>query len=91
MLGNRSICNLNQEMDRMKTGQRMGSSYGKRPTTGIRAIGTPLKKETLANPTGESGFIPVNEGNNIKIANRPVTQHGLLGMKTQTSGPGRQV
>jgi len=59
---------------------RLGTGM-KRPTTGIRPIGTAMRQGTSANVRGESGFKPVGNTNNLNVDVRPITNHGI-GMKT---------
>ena len=40
-------------------------------------------------PGSRAGLGPLNT--NIQVAERPVTQQGMMGMKVQAQGPGRQV
>mmetsp|Transcript_12626 Transcript_12626/g.34894 ORF Transcript_12626/g.34894 Transcript_12626/m.34894 type:complete len:590 (+) Transcript_12626:139-1908(+) len=63
-----------------------------RPPTGIQGLpGTAaLRMGTAANRPGSRGGLgPLNT--NIQVAERPVTQQGMMGMKVGAQGPGRQI
>lgn len=40
---------------------------------------------------GQGGYSAMSTNTEIKISDRPVTQHGVSGMKTASQGPGRRV
>jgi intraflagellar transport protein 74 len=56
--------------------QTMGTAMGARMGTAIR-------------PGSRAGLGPLNT--NIQVAERPVTQQGMMGMKPVSQGPGRQI
>ena len=59
-----------------------------RPPTGLRqSLGT--ARMGTAMQGARAGLGPLNT--NIQVAERPVTQQGMMGMKVQPQGPGRQV
>jgi hypothetical protein len=62
-----------------------------RPPTGLRGLpGTQLRQPTAAGrPASRQGLGPLNT--NVQVADRPVTQQGMMGMKVTNQGPGRQV
>lgn len=63
-----------------------------RPPTGLRQpmMGTAgLRMGTAMRPGSRAGLGPLNT--NIQVAERPVTQQGMMGMKPISQGPGRQI
>ena len=52
-------------------------------------MATGLRMGTAMRPGSRAGLGPLNT--NIQVAERPVTQQGMMGMKVQAQGPGRQV
>jgi intraflagellar transport protein 74 len=62
-----------------------------RPPTGMRQpMGTAaLRMGTAMRPGSRAGLGPLNT--NIQVAERPVTQQGMMGMKPVSQGPGRQI
>ena len=90
-------------MDRPMTGMRggplgpIGGTMGPpgtamRPPTGLRQpmMGTAgLRMGTAMRPGSRAGLGPLNT--NIQVAERPVTQQGMMGMKPISQGPGRQI
>jgi len=63
-----------------------------RPPTGLRGLpGTAMRQGTAAQrPGSRAGALgPLNT--NVQVADRPVTQQGMMGMKMANQGPGRQV
>jgi intraflagellar transport protein 74 len=50
-----------------------------------------MRQGTSANTAGESGFVAVGDGTEVNVQDRPVTNHGLTGLKTSAQGPGRRV
>jgi intraflagellar transport protein 74 len=62
-----------------------------RPPTGLRGLpGTQLRQPTAGGrPASRQGLGPLNT--NVQVADRPVTQQGMMGMKVTNQGPGRQV
>jgi len=70
-----------------------GGSTALRPPTGMRGLpGTAMRMGTAMRPgsrAGVGGLGPLNT--NIAVADRPVTQQGMMGMKIRAQGPGRQV
>ncbi|XP_051959831.1 intraflagellar transport protein 74 homolog isoform X1 [Xyrauchen texanus] len=63
-----------------------GLSAGRPPQTGIR-VGTGMVPVTRGGPIASPGVLSAQ----IKVADRPVTQQGLSGMKTAMKGPQRQI
>lgn len=59
-----------------------------RPPTGAR-LGTSMRMGTAMRPGSRAGLGPLNT--NIQVAERPVTQQGMMGMKATVQGPGRQI
>lgn len=50
-----------------------------------------MRQGTAANTAGESGFVAVGDGSEVNVQDRPVTNHGLTGIKQNNQGPGRRV
>lgn len=71
-------------MDRLGTAQRMqmGGANNNRMTTAMRQ-GTAARRE--ANYSG------VGQNTKVNVVDRPMTNHGVGGMKTAAQGPGRQI
>uniref|UniRef100_A0A8C6J0U9 Uncharacterized protein n=1 Tax=Melopsittacus undulatus TaxID=13146 RepID=A0A8C6J0U9_MELUD len=76
---------------------RAGIGLTTRPTTSSRTpsatrIGTGMPPST-SRPVSRGGPSPTGGvlSSQIKVADRPVTQHGLSGMKTAIKGPQRQI
>ena len=74
----------------------MNAPNALRPPTGMRGVpgtamrgglGTAMRPGSRAGGVG--GLGPLNT--NIAVADRPVTQQGMMGMKMGAQGPGRQV
>eukprot|EP00960_Hanusia_phi_P068383 766830-Hanusia_phi.AAC.1 len=59
-----------------------------RPPTGAR-LGTSMRMGTAMRPGSRAGLGPLNT--NIQVAERPLTQQGMMGMKVTVQGPGRQI
>jgi TolA-binding protein len=91
-------------MDRLGTGIRGGGlgplgggtmgppGTAMRPPTGLRQpMGTAMgaRMGTAMRPGSRAGLGPLNT--NIQVAERPVTQQGMMGMKPISQGPGRQI
>ena len=90
-------------MDRMGTNVRGGGlgplgglmgppGTAMRPPTGMRQpMGTAMgaRMGTAMRPGSRAGLGPLNT--NIQVAERPVTQQGMMGMKPVSQGPGRQI
>eukprot|EP00801_Mesodinium_rubrum_P001856 Mrub_01856.p1 GENE.Mrub_01856~~Mrub_01856.p1 ORF type:complete len:612 (+),score=204.57 Mrub_01856:2-1837(+) len=69
------------DQQRLVSGMRLGTG-AKRLGTGIRPIGTAMRQGNIANMRGEYGFVPVGDPNQVNVADRPITNYGLSGMKT---------
>jgi intraflagellar transport protein 74 len=67
---------------RIPTAQRMQMGGANRMTTGMRQ-GTAAKREL--------NFSGVGQNTKVNVVERPMTNHGVSGMKTAVSGPGRQI
>ena len=52
---------------------------------------TSYKVTTRGGIGSRAGQAPVNHFQDVHVVNRPVTNHGLTGMKTSNLGPGRGV
>ncbi|CAD8054404.1 unnamed protein product [Paramecium sonneborni] len=63
----------------MQPQQRMGTSAMRVPTRMTTAMRNDPNFQSVANTT------------NLKFVDRPVTQHGIIGVKPTTAGPGRQI
>lgn len=70
------------------TAMRMGTAAGQRPGSGMRQ-GTAAGRQGGPNPfAGPAG---VGMATDVKVTDRPMTQQGVMGMKTGSMGPGRQI
>ncbi|CAK72779.1 unnamed protein product (macronuclear) [Paramecium tetraurelia] len=63
----------------MQPQQRMGTAAMRVPTRMTTAMRNDPNFQSVANTT------------NLKFVDRPVTQHGIIGVKPTTAGPGRQI
>jgi intraflagellar transport protein 74 len=59
-----------------------------RMQTGMRPLGTSMRQPTAMREANLSG---VGYNTQVKAIDRPVTNHGMSGIKVQNQGPGRQI
>jgi len=65
----------------MRPGTQMAPGTGMRPGSGRNRGGTAMRQQGIG----------VGLVTDVKVADRPMTQQGVMGMKTATAGPGRQI
>eukprot|EP01084_Bolivina_argentea_P092844 167003_1 len=69
-------------------------SRSNRPLSGLRTSNRPntgYRRLDKANGQKPIGSRTVGLDTNIEIENRPITQHGMSGMKTSSKGPNRRI
>ncbi len=68
-------------------GTAMRGAAGQPPGTAYKRLGTAQGRPG----TGQQGAAGVRTGTAVQVENRPITNHGMVGMKFQAAGAGRKV